>query len=349
MNTLTISTEYKAFLENVKTTIRSAQIKAALAVNEQLILLYWNLGKMIVGEQEVRGWGSSVVEQLSKDLKREFPDVQGFSRPQLFFMRQFFLYYKVADEKVLQLVRQIPWGHNILIFRKIKDLRVAEFYLRQTIENGWSRAILDWQIDSTLHARQGNAITNFSRTLPHPQSELAAQLLKDPYLFGFLTLEEEARELDLERQLVKHVVDLLLELGAGFSFVGRQYRLEIGEKTYSLDLLFYNFRLRCFFIVDLKMVAFEPEFAGKMNFYLSAADDILRGEGDQPCIGIILCKSKNRIEVEYALRDLNKPIGVSNFYLTHQLPQELQSTLPSVEDLERELAERLRENEAEQE
>jgi predicted nuclease of restriction endonuclease-like (RecB) superfamily len=347
MKNLPFSDDYKSFLENIKTTIRSSQIRAALAVNETMLRLYWEIGKSIVFEQERLGWGAAVIDQLSKDLKREFPDMDGFSRTNVFYFRQFYVFYRNASEKVQQLVGQIPWGHNILIFRKIKDLHVAEFYLKATIENGWSRNILDLQIDTKLHERQGKSINNFSRTLPSPQSELAEQTLKDPYIFSFLTLEKDAHELDMERQLVKHVVDLLLEMGTGFAFVGRQFRIEIGEKTYSIDLLFYNYRLKCFFIVDLKMKDFEPEFAGKMNFYLSGVDDQLRGEGDGVSIGIILCKSKNHIEVEYALRDLNKPVGVSEFYLTNVLPESLQSTLPSVEDLERELNERLMADEEE--
>lgn len=342
MTDLTFSEDYKVFLENIKTTIRTAQVRAALAANETLIRLYWEIGKNIVAKQEALGWGASVVEQLAIDLKREFPDASGYSRTNIFYFQRFYQYYKDASEKVQQLVVQIPWGHNILIFRKIKDLKAAEFYLLSTIENGWSRNILDLQIDTQLHERQGKAITNFSRTLPSPQSELAEQTLKDPYIFSFLSLEKEAHELDMERQLVKHVVDLLLEMGAGFAFIGRQYSLEIGAKTYALDLLFYNYKLRCFFVVDLKMEAFKPEFAGKMNFYLSGVDDLLKSAEDKPSIGLVLCRSKDHIEVEYALRDLNKPIGVSEFQLTNVLPANLRSSLPTVEDLERELNERLK-------
>ena len=247
MKNLPFSKDYLSFLEYIKKAIRSAQTKAVLAANEELIRLYWDIGKKIVTEQEKRGWGAGVVKQLAIDLKREFPDSKGFSRTNLFYVRQFYLYYCNVDEKVQQLVGQIPWGHNILIFRKIKKLETAMFYLRSTIQHGWSRSILDLQIDTRLHERQGKATTNFSKTLPSPQSELAEQTLKDPYIFSFLTIEKEAHELDIERQLVKHVVSLLLEMGQGFAFVGNQYRLEIGEKTYSIDLLFYNYMLKCFF------------------------------------------------------------------------------------------------------
>lgn len=334
--------EYRPWLETIKTTIRSAQIKAALTVNKQLILLYWELGRMIVQKQEEAGWGAAVVEQLASDLRAEFPDMSGFSRTNLFYVRQFYLFYRNADEFVQQLVGQIPWGHNILIFRKIKEVGTARFYLEATLKNNWSREILDLQIASGLHLRQGKAVTNFDKTLPLSLAELAQQTLKDPYIFDFLTMAEDARELDLERQLTHFITDFLLELGAGFAFVGRQYRLEIGKKTYAIDLLFYHLRLRAYVVIDLKMKAFEPEFAGKMNFYLSAVDDLLRSEGDNASIGIILCKTNNRIEAEYALRDLNKPIGVSEWLLTTQLPENLKLSLPSVEEIEQELEERLK-------
>lgn len=334
--------DYRLWLETIKTTIRSAQIKAALAVNVNLIRLYWELGRMIVKKQEESSWGDAVVDRLSIDLKIEFPGLSGFSRLNLFQMRRFYLFYRDAGEFVLQLVKQIPWSHNILIFRKSDSIETARFYLSATIKNNWSRNILDLQIASGLHLRQGKAINNFDKTLPLPLADLAEQTLKDPYIFDFLTLASDARELDLERQLTHFITDFLLELGAGFAFVGRQYRLEIGEKTFSIDLLFYHLRLRSYVVIDLKMNTFEPEFAGKMNFYLSAADDMLRSEGDNASIGIILCKTNNRIEAEYALRDLNKPIGVSEWRLTTNLPDNLKPSLPSVEEIEQELEERFK-------
>lgn len=336
----TIDPEYRHWLENFKSRIRSAQIKAAVAVNTELIQLYWQLGQMLAERQENAQWGDAIVDRLAADLKTEFPNLTGFSRLNLFFMRRFYLYYKNADEFVLQLVKQIPWGHNILIFRKSNALLTAQFYLMATIQNHWSRAVLEVQMESRLHERQGQAITNFAQTLPQPQADLAQQTLKDPYIFDFLAMTPAMHELDMEKQLTEHIVRFLLELGAGFAFVGRQYPLEIGEKTYALDLLFYHIRLRRFVAVDLKMHTFEPEYAGKMNFYLSAVDELLRTETDNPSIGIILCKSKNRIEVEYSLRDLNKPIGVSQWILTQHLPDDIQSAFPTIEQLEQELLER---------
>jgi predicted nuclease of restriction endonuclease-like (RecB) superfamily len=342
MEKLHLTSDYKSFVETIKSTIRSAQIKAALTVNEQLIKLYWDIGSRIVSEQERLGWGAAVVQQLAVDLKRDMPDVGGFSRSNIFYMRQFYKYYRDADEKVQQLAGQIPWWHNVLIFSKIKDIVAAEFYLIQTIQHNWSRNILDLQIDSKLHERQGKAVHNFGKTLPLPQADLAAQLLKDPYNFGFLTIDQDAMELDVERQLVQHVINLLLEMGTGFAFVTRQHRFTVGDSDYSVDLVFYNFKLHCFVLVDLKMKPFHPSDAGQMNFYLSAADDLLRGEGDAPSIGIILCRSKNHVAVEYALRGTNKPIGVSDYIFTTLLPDNLKPTLPSVEDMEKELNERLK-------
>jgi len=331
--------EYRPWLENFKSRIRSAQIKAAVSVNTQLIELYWELGEMMNEKTKQTAWGEGVIENLSLDLKLEFPDLSGFSRDNLYFMRRFFRFYQNADAFVEQLVRQIPWGHNILIIKKSKSLEVARFYLINTIQNNWSRAVLEVQIESRLHERQGQAITNFAQTLPQPQADLARQTLKDPYIFDFLAMTPAMHELDMEKQLTDHIMRFLLELGAGFAFIGRQYPLHIGEKTYALDLLFYHIRLRCFVAIDLKMEEFAPEHAGKMNFYLSAVDDLLRTESDHPSIGVILCKSKTRIEVEYALRDLNKPIGVSQWVNTQNLPADIQSAFPTIEQLEQELLE----------
>lgn len=294
---------------------------------------------MIVERQENAQWGDAVVDRLAADLKDEFPSMTGFSRLNLFFMRRFFLYYRNADEFVLQLVKQIPWGHNILIITKSDTLETAQFYLFAIVQNHWSRAVLTAQIESKLHERQGQSITNFAQTLPQPQADLAQQTLKDPYLFDFLAMTPAMHELDLEKQLTDHILRFLLELGAGFAFIGRQYPLHVGEKTYALDLLFYHIRLRCFVAIDLKMEESAPEHAGKMNFYLSAVDDLLRTETDHPSIGVILCKTKNRIEVEYALRDLNKPIGVSQWILTQNLPADIQSVFPTIEQIENELSE----------
>lgn len=330
--------EYQEWLRLIKAQIYQAQIKAALSVNSELINLYWGIGQSIIEQQEIKNWGNSVVEQLSADLKNQLENVTGFSRTNLFAMRQFYQFYKPHGEKVPQLVGQIPWGHNRLILNKIKDIEQAFFYIQNTIENGWSRNILELQIESKLFERHGKAVTNFQNTLPNSQSDLAKQTLKDPYVFDFLTLEKGAHELDIERQLVTHVTKFLLELGKGFAFIGRQYELQVGGKTRYLDLLFYHIRLRCFVMIELKGGEFEPEFAGKMNYYLSAVDDILKADSDNPTIGIILCKSKDKIDVEYALRDFGKPIGVSNFTITEIIPSNLKSELPTVEQLENELA-----------
>jgi predicted nuclease of restriction endonuclease-like (RecB) superfamily len=255
-------------------------------------------------------------------------------------MRGLYLPYRQRPEVVPQLVAQLPWGHNILLLEKIKDDSERDWYMRQTIEHGWSRNVLVHQIESKLYDRQGKAQSNFTRTLPTPQSDLAQQLLKDPYNFDFLTLGDDAHERDLERGLLDHIRSFLLELGVGFAFVGSQYHLEIGDRDFYIDLLFYHLKLRCFVVIDLKMTEFEPEFTGKMNFYLSAVDDLLRHPEDAPSIGLILCKSRNNVIVEYTLRDTGKPIGISAYELTRSLPEKLQGNLPTIEELENELRER---------
>ena len=366
-----VSTEmnYKQLLASIKQQVKSAQAKAVLAVNSSLIQLYWNMGKMIADNQALFGGRNNYVEQLAKDLRAEFPEMTGFSKRNIFYCRRFYLFYSGSsvqqavalkeiepdsdvvqqlvapknDDSVQQAVRlsnllaSVPWGHHVVLINKIKDPDEALFYIHQTIDNNWSRAILTLQIEQDLFSRQGKAITNFSQTLPEKQAMMAGQILKDPYNFGFLTLENKVQELDIERQLTEHITKFLLELGKGFAFIGRQYPLQVGEKDYRLDLLFYHIRLRCFVVIDLKVVEFEPEFAGKMNFYLSVVDDQIKTVDDQPTIGIILCKNKNKLEVEYALQGMSKPIGVSEFTVTQSLPAELKSTLPTVEEFENEL------------
>jgi predicted nuclease of restriction endonuclease-like (RecB) superfamily len=313
------------------------QTRAALSVNRELVLLYWQIGREILIQQDAQGWGARVIDRLSQDLRLAFPGMKGFSARNLKYMRAFAEAW--PDEQfVQQVVAQLPWGHNVRLLDRIADHVEREWYARKAIENGWSRNILVHQIDTNLMQRLGSAQSNFERTLPAPQSELAQQLLKDPYIFDFLGLGEEAHERDLERALLEHLRAFLLELGMGFAFVGNQYHLEIGGQDFYLDLLFYHFRLRCFVVIDLKIGAFQPEDAGKMNFYLSAVDDLLAGEQDQPAIGLILCREKNRVIVEYALRDLSKPIGVSAYQLTQALPAELKGSLPTIEELEAELA-----------
>jgi predicted nuclease of restriction endonuclease-like (RecB) superfamily len=367
---IAIKTQYNELLVQLKQQIRSVQAKAAMAVNTSLINLYWNTGKMIAENQALFEGRNNYVAQLEKDLKAEFPDIKGFSRSNLFYMRKFYQFYSgeisvqqlvglnennTTEISVQQLVApnpensvqqvvgltiglfSVPWGHHVVIINKIKQLAEAQFYIQQTIENNWSRAILTLQIEQNLFARQGKAITNFNQTLPEQQALMATQILKDPYNFGFLTLEPKMQELDIERQLTQHITKFLLELGKGFAFIGRQYPLHVGDKDYRLDLLFYHIRLRCFVVIDLKVVEFQPEFAGKMNFYLSVVDEQIKTADDQPTIGIILCKNKNKLEVEYALKGMSQPIGVSEFEVTQALPAELKSTLPTVEEFENEL------------
>lgn len=327
---------YKDWLHEIKSKVRVSQIKAALAVNTALIDFYWDLGKMIFEKLETEQWGNKVIEQLAFDLKQEFSEMKGFSRANLYFVKSFYQKYYEKNEIVQQLVRQLPWGHNILIFSKLKCVSDCEFYLKQAIENDWSRNVLALQIKSQLHERQGKAISNFSQTLPEPFSELAQQTLKDPYVFDFLSLTTDANERAIELQLIEHISKFLLELGKGFAFVGRQYHVEIAEQHYYIDLLFYHIPLKCYVVVELKNTRFIPEYTGKLNFYLSVIDDTLKGDDDKPTIGILLCRDKNNIEVEYALRGLNRPLGVSEFNFTEVLPEEYKSVLPSIEEIEQE-------------
>jgi predicted nuclease of restriction endonuclease-like (RecB) superfamily len=327
---------YGEFLADLKVRIRAAQLRATLAVNSELVLLYWHLGREILARQTREGWGAQVIDRLSRDLRHAFPEMRGFSVRNLKYMRTFAEAYG-DDPFVQQVAAQLPWFHICTVLDRLKDPSARGWYLEQALTHGWSRAVLVHQIETGAFDRAGRAVTNFAATLPAPQSELAQQLMKDPYKFDFLTLGPEARERDLERELLKHVRDFLLELGAGFAFVGSQYHIEVGGEDFYLDLLFYHLRLRCFVVVDLKMGDFMPEYAGKMNFYLSAVDDLLRNPHDQPSLGIILCKTRNRIIVEYALRDTQKPIGVSEYQLRASLPDALRGNLPTVEELEAEL------------
>jgi predicted nuclease of restriction endonuclease-like (RecB) superfamily len=341
------SNEYGKWLTEVKTKIRSVQIKAAFAVNRELIAFYWELGRMIVERQRKSNWGDKIIDELSKDLKKEFPTLKGLSKSNLKYSKRFYLFYQfpigqqpVDQLKVIDMLFcGVPWGHNILIFTKSNNQETALFYLKQTITNNWSRDVLALQIKSQLHLRQGKAITNFAATLPKPQSDLAQQTIKDPYIFDFLTLTENYKERDIENQLVQHITKFLLELGKGFAFIGRQYHLEIAENDYYIDLLFYHVVLKSYVVIELKNTRFIPEYAGKMNFYLSAVDTLLKKADDQPTIGILLCRDKRSIEVEFALRDINKPMGVTEFQFTEILPDDLKSSLPTVEEIERELRE----------
>ncbi len=331
------SADYLQLLQRLTEQIRLAQIRAALSVNQELVLLYWHIGQEILLRQRQQGWGAKVIDQLAHDLHREFPTMKGFSARNLKYMRTFAEAW--PDQTIVQqVVAQLPWGHSVRLLEHTKNPAERLWYARQTIQYGWSRNILIHQIQSGLHLRQGSAQTNFARTLPAPQSELAQQILKDPYNFDFLDLGIEAHERDLERALLQHLQQFLLELGVGFAFVGSQVHLEVGERDFYLDMLFYHLKLRCFAVIDLKIGDFEPEHAGKMNFYLSAVDDQLRHPDDQPSIGLILCRSKDRVIAEYALRDLNKPIGISAYQLTQALPEQYHGSLPTIEQLEAELS-----------
>ena len=327
---------YESFLADLKERIRTAQVRASLAVNQELVLLYWRIGNDILMRQRQEQWGTKVIERLSKDLKQSFPDIKGFSSRNLKYMRAFAEAWP-DQQFVHQSGAQIPWKHNCIILDKLKDPNERLWYIQKTIENGWSRNVLAVQIDTRLYQRQGTAITNFEHTLPKPQSELAQEVIKDPYNFDFLTLGQDALERDLERGLLVHIRDFLLELGLGFAFVGSQFPVVVDDKDYRLDLLFYHTRLHCYIIIDLKMGEFEPEFSGKMNFYASAIDHYLRTEGDNQTIGIILCRNKRTTTVEFALQDLQKPIGVSTYRLSDELPEALKSNLPTIEQLEMEL------------
>lgn len=379
-------TGYGALLAELKTRVRAAQVRAALSVNRELIALYWDIGRVILHQQQQKGWGAKVVARLATDLRAEFPEMTGFSARNLDYMLAFaetwggdpILQQAVAKletagvhppkpqstaENSLTTVRELagammqqavaqfpaappepvaslPWGHNLVLLHKLKDRDARLWYAQATLQHGWSRAVLTVQIETQAHKRTGKAVTNFANTLPPPQSDLAQQVLKDPYTFDFLTLSAAARERELEQGLTKHIQKFLLELGVGFAFVGRQVHLEVGGEDYYLDLLFYHLKLRCFVVLDLKMEAFKPEFAGKMNFYLSAVDEQMRHVDDQPTIGLLLCKEKNRLTVEYALRDVKKPIGVAEWKtrLVESLPKPLRGALPSVAELEKGLA-----------
>jgi len=337
--------DYQLWLKTIKSKIRSTQVKATLSVNRELILFYWEMGRMITEKQADSNWGDKVIAQLSKDLQKEFPDIKGLSKTNLKYTKRFYKFYEslIGQQPVDQLKNApflgIPWGHNIFIFTKSKTQEEALFYLQQILENHWSRDVLALQIKSNLYRRQGKALTNFKTTLPSPQSDLAQQTIKDPYIFDFLTLSKPYKERDIENQLVQHITKFLLELGKGFAFIGRQYHLEIAESDYYLDLLFYHVVLKCYVVIELKNTRFIPEYAGKMNFYLSAVDTLLKTAGDNPTIGILLCRDKKNIEVEFALRGINKPMGVSEFQFTEILPDNLKSSLPTIEEIERELLE----------
>jgi predicted nuclease of restriction endonuclease-like (RecB) superfamily len=337
---------YAEMLAGIKSRVQTARVRAGLAANRELVLLYWDIGADILQRQHAEGWGSQVIDRLSLDIKHAFPGLTGFSPRNLKYMRAFSEEYP-DREFVQQVVAQIPWGHILYLLQKAKDPAKRLWYMRKAIEHGWSRNILALHIDQKDYERKGLAVTNFSATLPSPQSDLAQELLKDPYIFDFLGIADDAREKEVENALLAHLRDFLLELGGGFAFVGNQVRLDIDDEDYYIDLLFYHLKLRCYFVIDLKTRPFAAEDAGKMNFYLNAVDDLMRHPDDQPSIGLVLCREKegsNKMLLEYALRGLQKPVGVSAYQLTRALPDNLKPSLPTVEEIEIEIAEKVEED-----
>ena len=354
-----VSQEYKIWLESLKNKFRSSQIKASIKVNTTLLEFYWDLGEQIVEKQQEYKWGSGFLEKLSRDLSAEFPDVKGFSYTNVKNIRQWFVFWQQlvgelkstksqqlvgesSVDKTKQIVSQIfmiPWGHNIAIIQKCKNIDEAIYYVQNTLKNGISRSVLVHQIESNLYERNGKALTNFENTLPPIQSDLAKVITKDPYIFDFVALTQDYQEKELEDALTQNITNFLLELGSGFAFVGRQYKLIVGGDEFKIDLLFYHIKLKCYVVVELKATSFKPEHAGKLSFYTSAIDGELKNSDDNPTIGILICKSNNDTVVDYALRDINKPLGISEYQLTEILPKEYKSSLPSIKEIEAKLDE----------
>jgi predicted nuclease of restriction endonuclease-like (RecB) superfamily len=328
--------DYAQWLAELKTRIHSAQQRAVLAVNRELVLLYWQIGRDILDRQARQGWGAKVIERLAHDLKTAFPEMKGFSRANLMYMRAF---AEAWPDSVIvqQAVGQLPWGHNLVLLAKLKTPEQRLAYAQRAIQHGWSRNVLEIHIETRRLEREGQAVTNFAERLPAPGTDLARQSLKDPYLFDFLGVGKEAGEREIEAALVQHITQFLLELGAGFAFVGRQVHLEVGGDDFFIDLLFYHLKLRCYVVIELKAEKFKPEQLGQLGFYLTAVDAQVKAEHDNPTIGLLLCKSKNKVVAEYALRDKSQPIGVAEYQLIESLPEELQTSLPSIEQIEREL------------
>jgi len=352
---------YTGLLAEIKTRIQTAQTRAILAANAELVRLYWQIGQLLDARQTQEGWGAGVIPRLARDIRNELPEQKGFSERNIKLMVQFHRTYPTLfpdDAEILPqpvaklagaagavaappvigqpLVAQLPWSHNVLLLA-VKDEAVRLWYVEQALQNGWSRNVLKLQIDSRAHARQGKLASNFASRLPAPQSDLVQQALKDPYIFDFLTLEADFHERELETGLVAHLEKFLLELGQGFAFVGRQYHLAVGENDFYIDLLFYHLKLRCYLVIELKRGDFKPEFAGKLNFYCNVVDDTLRHGDDAPTIGLMLCQGKDNVLAEYALRGIDKPIGIASYELTRSLPATLESALPSIEAIEAEL------------
>lgn len=359
MDEMTNHNEYKSFIVEVANKIKQTQTKLAISVNSGLLSFYFELGQMISSKQRHTKWGSKFIENMAHDLKKEFPNLQGFSRTNLFYIKKFYEFYNdtlvqrsvgliqnptntIVQQEVGQLEEilfTIPWRHHIEILNKTNTIDEAVYYIQQTIKNNWSKDTLAINIKSNLYQRDTKGINNFKNTLPLPLSDLANQTIKDPYVFDFLTFDKPYIERDIENKLIDNITKFLLELGRGFAYVGKQYHLEIAGVDRYIDLLFYHIELKCYVVIELKNKKFIPEYAGKLNFYISAVDTILKKENDNPTIGILLCRDKNNIEVEFSLRDIKKPMGVSEFELTEIIPQELKSSLPSIEEIEQALEE----------
>lgn len=336
--------QYISWILDLKQKIQQSQIKAAIQVNSALIEMYWDLGKEISERNFENSYGSGFFSQLSKDLRTEFPEIKGFSESNLKYCKRFYLFYNQDDENRQQLIDElsdhiflIPWGHHVTLITKCKDPKEAHFYIKKTIENGWSRAILLNMISGKLIDTQGKAITNFSKTLPDYESDLIRETLKDPYVFDFINVTESYKERELENALVENISKFLIELGSGFAFVGKQVEISVGDQSFFIDLLFYHIKLKRYIVIELKTGHFQPEFAGKLNFYVTAVDKQMREENDNASIGMIICKDKNEIIAEYSLTDLHKPLGISSYELKKILPENLRSHLPSIEDVEKEL------------
>ena len=364
--TLATNRDFKSWVSQLKQDIRSAQIKAAIKVNTELLRLYWRMGADICEKQKSASWGDGWLKELSRELMTEFPDMKGFSHRNLQYIRQWYLFYNQENTIVQQVVAQledvnvqqpvakldddmrqqhvaqisedvffsVPWGHHLYIISQCKDVSRAVFYLKKTVENGWSRAVLLNYLDTNLYERQGKAVNNFNRLLANPQSELAAQTLKDPYNFDFLTLDGEYRERELEHALTHNVTRFLLELGTGFAFVGSQVPLQVGEDTVYPDLLFYHLELRCYVVVELKVTKFKGEHLGQLGVYVSAVNHIKKKPTDNPTIGLLICKTKNNVMAQYPLESTTQPIGISEYQLSKLMPEHIQSQLPTIEDIE---------------
>lgn len=327
---------YASWLADLKSRIHEAQQRVTQVINRELVMLYWHIGRDILLRQAEQGWGAKVIDRLAHDLRNAFPEMKGFSRANLMYMRAFAEAW--PDSAIVQqAVGQLPWGHNLVLLTRLKQPQQRLAYAQAAIEHGWSRNVLNIHIETRLLERTGKAVSNFSDRLPAPGSDLARQSLKDPYLFDFLELGKEADEREIETALVKHITQFLLELGAGFAFVGRQIHMEVGGDDFFIDLLFYHLKIRCYVVIELKADKFKPEHLGQLGFYLTAVDRQVKAEQDNPTIGLLLCKSKNKVVAEYALGDKTQPMGIAEYKLEDSLPEELQTQLPTIEQIEKEL------------